>query len=72
MWEELERRLEGRIAEMQEQGDDWIPSVHVQDILNGCVHPRVVERLKVVQRWSASACAASCTRVRMRVPCGLC
>eukprot|EP00802_Teleaulax_amphioxeia_P004482 Tamp_04486.p1 GENE.Tamp_04486~~Tamp_04486.p1 ORF type:complete len:739 (+),score=157.37 Tamp_04486:20-2236(+) len=47
VWEELERRLEGRIAEMQEQGDDWIPSVHVQDILNGCVHPRVVERLKL-------------------------
>ena len=61
VWEELERRLEGRIAEMQEQGDDWIPSVHVQDILNDCVDARVVERLKVISR-PVLVCRRVCIR----------
>ena len=47
LWEELERRLEERIVEIQEQGDAWIPSVHVQDILNDTVDGRIVERLKL-------------------------
>lgn len=46
LWGELEERIETRLEEMQREPDSWIPSIHVEDILNDRVDPGVVARLK--------------------------
>lgn len=46
LWGELEQRIEARLEEIKRDPDTWIPSIHVDDILQDCVDPALIARLK--------------------------